>query len=56
MPNQFLAESSNQRTDEYGGSIENRSRLILEVIKELINAIGGDKVGKAHFIWCISPC
>jgi N-ethylmaleimide reductase len=45
LPNQFLAESSNQRTDEYGGSVENRSRFILEVMQELIKAIGGDKVG-----------
>lgn len=45
LPNQFLAESSNKRTDEYGGSIENNSRFILEVMQELINAIGGNKVG-----------
>ena len=45
LPNQFLAESSNQRTDEYGGSTENRSRFILEVMQELINAVGGEKVG-----------
>lgn len=45
LPNQFLAESSNQRTDEYGGSIENRSHFVLEVMQELINAVGGDKVG-----------
>lgn len=45
LPNQFLAESANRRTDEYGGSIENNSRFILEVMQELIEAIGGDKVG-----------
>lgn len=45
LPNQFLAESSNTRTDEYGGSIENNSRFILEVMQELINVVGGDKVG-----------
>ncbi len=45
LPNQFLAENSNQRTDEYGGSIENNCRFILEVMNELIHAIGGDKVG-----------
>jgi len=45
LPHQFLAESANQRTDEYGGSVENRSRFILEVMQELINAVGGDKVG-----------
>lgn len=45
LPNQFLAESSNQRTDEYGGSIENNCRFMLEVMNELIDSIGGDKVG-----------
>lgn len=45
LPNQFLAESANTRTDEYGGNIENNSRFILEVMHELISSIGGDKVG-----------
>ena len=45
LPNQFLADSANQRTDKYGGNIENRSRFILEVIQALINTVGGDKVG-----------
>lgn len=45
LPNQFLAESSNLRTDEYGGNIENRSRFILEAMQEMVAAIGADKVG-----------
>lgn len=45
LPNQFLAESANQRTDEYGGSYANKARFVLEVMNELINAIGADKVG-----------
>lgn len=45
LPNQFLVESANQRTDEYGGSVENNSRFVLEVMQELINTVGGDKVG-----------
>lgn len=45
LPNQFLADSANLRTDEYGGSIENKSRFTLDVIQELIWAVGGDKVG-----------
>lgn len=45
LPNQFLAESANQRTDEYGGSIPNKLRFVLEVMQELISAVGGDKVG-----------
>jgi N-ethylmaleimide reductase len=45
LPNQFLAESSNLRTDEYGGSIEKRSQFILETMQEMVTAIGADKVG-----------
>jgi N-ethylmaleimide reductase len=45
LPNQFLAESSNLRTDQYGGSIENRNRFVLEIMHEMVNAIGEEKVG-----------
>lgn len=45
LPHQFLSDSANLRTDEYGGSIENKSRFILEVMKELIDAVGGERVG-----------
>jgi N-ethylmaleimide reductase len=44
LPNQFLADSSNHRTDKYGGSIENRNRFVLEVMQEMVNALGADKV------------
>jgi N-ethylmaleimide reductase len=44
LPNQFLAESSNHRTDEYGGSNENRNRFVLEVMQAMVDAIGNDKV------------
>ncbi len=43
--NQFLHETSNQRTDEYGGSVKNRSRLVLEVLEQLIEVWGAGKVG-----------
>ncbi|CCH60834.1 hypothetical protein TBLA_0D03340 [Henningerozyma blattae CBS 6284] len=43
--NQFLDPISNKRTDEYGGSIENRARIILEVVDALVDAISEDKVG-----------
>ena len=43
LPNQFLADSSNHRTDEYGGSIDNRNRFVLEVMQEIVAAIGEDK-------------
>ena len=36
---------SNQRTDEYGGSIENRSRFGLEVVDAVVKAVGASKVG-----------
>ena len=42
---QFLSPHANQRADNYGGSIENRSRFVLEVAHEVSNAIGKDKVG-----------
>ncbi|RDW61542.1 hypothetical protein BP5796_11434 [Coleophoma crateriformis] len=42
---QFLHDNSNVRTDAYGGSIENRSRFPLEVIKAVTEAIGANKTG-----------
>jgi N-ethylmaleimide reductase len=45
LPSQFLAESANQRTDDYGGSIPNKARFVLEVMRELTRTVGGDKVG-----------
>lgn len=45
LPNQFLAESSNARTDEYGGNIENCSRFILEVMEAITDAVGEGKTG-----------
>jgi N-ethylmaleimide reductase len=42
---QFFRPTSNQRTDRYGGSVENRARFVLEVAAATIAAIGKDKVG-----------
>jgi N-ethylmaleimide reductase len=42
---QFIRPNTNIRTDRYGGSIENRSRFVLEVADAAIKAIGKDKVG-----------
>lgn len=42
---QFLRDGSNQRTDEYGGSFENRARLLMEVTQAVVDVIGADKVG-----------
>ncbi|MDH4468559.1 MAG: alkene reductase [Bacteriovoracaceae bacterium] len=42
---QFLRDSSNKRTDSYGGTIANRAKLLLEVTKSVIDVWGADKVG-----------
>jgi 2,4-dienoyl-CoA reductase-like NADH-dependent reductase (Old Yellow Enzyme family) len=42
---QFLQSSTNQRTDQYGGSVENRARLLLEVTDAAINIWGPGRVG-----------
>ncbi len=42
---QFLRDGSNKRTDNYGGSFENRARLLLEVTKSVVAEAGADKVG-----------
>ncbi|AFY51156.1 NADH:flavin oxidoreductase [Nostoc sp. PCC 7524] len=42
---QFLQDGSNQRTDEYGGAVENRSRFLLEVLEAVTKLWGGDRVG-----------
>ncbi|KAF2836186.1 FMN-linked oxidoreductase [Patellaria atrata CBS 101060] len=42
---QFLHDNVNRRTDQYGGSMENRCRFPLEVIKAVCDSIGSDRVG-----------
>ncbi|MEJ2795095.1 alkene reductase [Iodobacter sp. LRB] len=42
---QFLATGSNKRTDQYGGNMQNRARLLLEVINAVAAKVGADKVG-----------
>jgi 2,4-dienoyl-CoA reductase-like NADH-dependent reductase (Old Yellow Enzyme family) len=42
---QFLQDGSNHRTDEYGGSIENRARLMLEIADAVISVWGAKRVG-----------
>jgi N-ethylmaleimide reductase len=41
---QFLQDGSNKRTDSYGGSIENRTRFLLEVVQAMTSVWGGDRV------------
>jgi N-ethylmaleimide reductase len=42
---QFLQDGSNKRTDQYGGSIENRARLLLEVVDAVTGVWGSGRVG-----------
>jgi len=42
---QFLQDSTNRRTDDYGGSIENRARLMLEITDAVISVWGAGRVG-----------
>jgi 2,4-dienoyl-CoA reductase-like NADH-dependent reductase (Old Yellow Enzyme family) len=42
---QFLQDSTNQRDDDYGGSVENRARLMLEATDAAISVWGADRVG-----------
>lgn len=50
MPQQFLSRYTNRRTDEYGGSLENRARFCLEVIRAIKETAGPD----FNLIWRIS--
>ena len=45
LPEQFLSSGTNQRTDRYGGSPENRARFIVEVLEAMIAEAGSDRVG-----------
>ncbi len=45
LPHQFLVDSSNRRTDEYGGSVENRARFVLDVLDRLVRVWGEGRVG-----------
>ncbi|SEP75422.1 N-ethylmaleimide reductase [Ectothiorhodospira magna] len=45
LAEQFLCSSTNQRTDQYGGSVENRARFILEVLEAMTSVRSGDYIG-----------
>ena len=49
VPSHFLSRQSNQRSDEYGGSLENRLRLYRELIEETKDAIGDTMAVVARF-------
>lgn len=42
---QFLRDGTNRRTDQYGGTLENRARFLVEVTEAVAGAIGADRVG-----------
>jgi N-ethylmaleimide reductase len=45
LPDQFLQDGFNKRTDMYGGSIQNRSRFLLQVVDAMVSVWGGIRVG-----------
>ena len=45
MIDQFLRDGANQRTDAYGGSLDNRARFLFEVLTAVSSAIGPERVG-----------
>jgi NADPH2 dehydrogenase len=50
---QFLQDNSNSRTDEYGGSVENRVRFPLEVVEAVVQAVGQEKVAVRISPWSL---
>ncbi|CAM1507703.1 Fc.00g045510.m01.CDS01 [Cosmosporella sp. VM-42] len=51
LVDQFIQDVSNQRDDEYGGSVENRSRLINDIMKVVVDVIGPERVGLRLSPW-----
>jgi len=45
LPMQFLSPGSNQRTDRYGGPVENRVRFVVETLQAMIEVAGADRIG-----------
>lgn len=45
LPEQFLSSGTNQRQDQYGGSVANRARFVLDVLAAMVAEAGGDRVG-----------
>ncbi|KAJ7117178.1 NADH oxidase family-domain-containing protein [Mycena epipterygia] len=51
LPDQFLQDVTNKRTDDYGGSIENRARFVLEILGAVVSAIGAEKTAIRFSPW-----
>lgn len=45
LPDQFLQSSTNHRTDQYGGSVENRARFMLETVDAMVGAWSAERIG-----------
>ncbi|KAL7935985.1 FMN-linked oxidoreductase [Trichoderma chlorosporum] len=52
LVDQFIQDTSNQRTDCYGGSVENRSRFALEVMRAVVDAVGPERSAIRLSPWC----
>ncbi|KAH8688544.1 putative N-ethylmaleimide reductase [Ilyonectria robusta] len=50
---QFIQDVSNTRDDEYGGSVENRSRLISEIMEAMVSSVGSNRVGLRLSPWSL---
>ena len=51
MVDQFIQDVSNQRTDEYGGSIDNRNRFALEIVEAVVDRIGQERTAVRLSPW-----
>ncbi|KAF9516714.1 hypothetical protein BS47DRAFT_1327244 [Hydnum rufescens UP504] len=51
LPDQFIQDVTNHRTDAYGGSIENRARFVLEILESISNAIGQSRTAVRFSPW-----
>jgi NADPH2 dehydrogenase len=53
LADQFIQDVSNKRNDEYGGSVENRSRFFNEILVAVVNAVGPERVGFRLSPWSL---
>jgi NADPH2 dehydrogenase len=53
LADQFIQDVSNKRDDKYGGSVENRSRFINDIMKAVVEAIGPERVGLRLSPWSV---
>ncbi|ODQ77396.1 hypothetical protein BABINDRAFT_163641 [Babjeviella inositovora NRRL Y-12698] len=51
LPDQFIQAVSNKRADQYGGSVENRVRFVLEIVDAVVAEVGADRTGIRFSPW-----